>query len=790
MRLNDDQLHSLVQLLTPRFKSVQDRRAALEQVASGDGVLLNLPDLDQTPENFTTTLIDELGKKESRTSSGESALARLLASLADKSGNKAFNRSLQPYIKQLTEPGEASENAAPPPVIPTTRMDLSAGIDYGPDQKRHSRRRRKRGPIRRVVHQVRRALKWQIILAVLLVITIVPTALITALATDAGARVQESITGLKRVLNGLNGRSFTQFSRDDFDRLQFSVDDLGKSLDRAAAQTRLLRPVASLRSDISAALDAMDTATEVVQAAQDMLTGLEPTMFFLIQGEKDKMSLQLSAGERVVELLRVGQGRFLSANSHLERAAEKLKVLDFTGLSPTFLLSAQELVKYQSQLQDLNQILLDGPDLLTQAFGIAEPEDYLILAMNSDELRPSGGYISTWGWMRVRRVRISDYGYSPTTPLSPNPPPEEMVTDLNIPSWWIQYQHPIYAAFDGSWYADFSSTAKMAAWFYDNGENPRSPVAGVVGIDLFGFEYMLRGLGKVTVPGYNEDVTAENFREMIYRIREGGGDAPHKRFLSALYKQILSDWQAVSQERSDRVFAGMLRALQEKHIMLYFKDEKLSRAVNMLGWSGVQVPARDHDFLMVADANLGSKSNRSVVRQLTYDVEIQADGTLKSRATVAYDFSAFVAAKDPAFNPANYTNINYFSIMQVFLPAGVTVTGTNNLQNNVDTVTDDDHTTLVTQTEVRYDSTERYQFLYTTPKLVEAFGPYHRYRLLLQKQPGMSGESVNVQVTLPPNATVVSASPDPAASYNLGQQVLEFRVQLQTDKWIEIVYTD
>lgn len=49
--------------------------------------------------------------------------------------------------------------------------------------------------------------------------------------------------------------------------------------------------------------------------------------------------------------------------------------------------------------------------------------NYLILSENSDELRPSGGYISTWGWLRVRRFRIADYGYNPTTDLTPNPPP-------------------------------------------------------------------------------------------------------------------------------------------------------------------------------------------------------------------------------------------------------------------------------------------------------------------------------------------------------------------------------
>ncbi len=90
---------------------------------------------------------------------------------------------------------------------------------------------------------------------------------------------------------------------------------------------------------------------------------------------------------------------------------------------------------------------------------------------------------------------------------------------------------------------------------------------------------------------------------------------------------------------------------------------------------------------------------------------------------------------------------------------------------------------------VEYNQSERYQFSYTTPVLVETMGPYRRYRLLLQKQPGTIGEMVNVQVTLPSGAEPISISPAPAANYQLEQSIIEFRVELLTDQWIEVVYS-
>ena len=78
--------------------------------------------------------------------------------------------------------------------------------------------------------------------------------------------------------------------------------------------------------------------------------------------------------------------------------------------------------------------------------------------------------------------------------------------------------------------------------------------------------------------------------------------------------------------------------------------------------------------------------------------------------------------------------------------------------------------------------------MYTTPPRVDTFGPYRRYRLVVQKQPGMDSETANVQVTLPVGATLVNTSPAPAASYSLGQPVLAYVLQLATDQTIEIIY--
>ncbi len=654
----------------------------------------------------------------------------------------------------------------------------------------HRRRRRSRStPLRKLRRRIRR-INFRMLLVVLVSVLAVVIMGSLVLVFNARSQVTDAWNGLSRVIASINRTPGTELTLADFERLQASVNELDQRLRSADRQTSFLRPVAFASADVETSLVALDAARELTRAAREMLNGLSPTLFFLTEGEKgETVNPQFSSGERVVELLQLGRGQFLSADAHLRRAETTIAGLRLEDVSPSLLVTVDGLARYHAQVREINDLLLDAPALLTVALGLDDEQSYLVLSANSDELRPSGGYISTYGWMTVRKGRIADFNYSATTATSPNPPPAEMASEIQIPPWWIQYAQPIYAAWDSSWHADFPSTAAMAAWYYDNGGNPASPVDGVIGIDLVGFEYILQGLGSVTIAEYGERITPENFREAVYTIRAEGSDDEHKQFVAALYRQILTDWQQVDPERNADLRRAVLQALREKHIMIYFVDAQLNDAIDALGWSGKQEPGVDRDYLLVADANLGSKSSRSVLRQTTYDVEILPDGTLESTAAVSYDFPARVAELDPAVHPAHYNDINYHTILQVFAPAASMLIGFDNLPFEPTTANTAEHTLFVSNLQVDYNASLRVRYVYRTPQLVESIGTYRRYRLLIQKQPGTLAEQVDVQLRLPPGAQAVHIAPEPTNSYTLDQPILEFRFSLTADQTIDVIFT-
>ncbi|MCS7072323.1 MAG: DUF4012 domain-containing protein [Anaerolinea sp.] len=629
------------------------------------------------------------------------------------------------------------------------------------------------------------------VIAIIFALFAVAAVAVLVLISDATSRVENSVASLNRVVNSIGGRTGTDLTLNDFTRLQSAVADVRSTLAGVRGQLAFLQPISEQIPDIAGLFTALDAALELADAGSAMLNGLQPTLVFLVAGEDDEtLVAPISSGQRVVELLRLGRPSFLAARATLNRAQAIIDRLAAAGMSARALLNAELLAQYARALTQANALLIDAPDLLTVALGLETEQSYLVLAQNSDEIRPSGGYLSTYGWFTVRNGRIEDYAYSATTATSPNPPPPEMAAEVQVPDWWLHYRQPIYAAWDGSWDVDFPTTARRAMWYYNNGGNPHSPVDGVIAIDIVAFERILEVLGSVTVAGYDVIVTPANFREVIYDIRASGeADSPHKRFLAALYRQIFNNWQSFSStpETGAQMISALIELLRERHIMLVFTDDALNQAVDLLGWNGRQLPATAGDYLLVADANLGNKANRSVVRQTTYDVQIQPDGSVSSRLSLIYDYSNSRAQNDPAVAP-EHGSIDYNNLLQIFVPVEAQLESATLGLDAVRVVRDAAHTRLISRFTVLYDRSERYQFIYTTPDVIEPLGDFLRYALVIQKQPGIQPDVVNVQIALPPGAALISSTPTPSASYPLEQLILEYRLELETDLNFEVIY--
>ena len=271
----------------------------------------------------------------------------------------------------------------------------------------HQRRRKSRVPkwIRNVRKGLTRRIKWRT--TILVIVTVVAVIVVSGLVlvADALNRVQSSLASLDRVVQTMRNKPGTGWTLTDFNRLQASVVDLSESLGTAKRQIGFLRPLSAFSSDATVTLATINSAHNLSLAATEMLKGLQPTVFFLVAGSDDgSVVTQVASGDRVVELMQIGRGQVFSAKNYLDAAASDLIGLDVARLSPAMVLNIDGLNNYRQQMLQINDFLTVAPDLLTAVLGLDREQNYLVLSQNSDELRPSGGYISTYGWMKIGRA--------------------------------------------------------------------------------------------------------------------------------------------------------------------------------------------------------------------------------------------------------------------------------------------------------------------------------------------------------------------------------------------------
>lgn len=668
--------------------------------------------------------------------------------------------------------------------------DSSSPVAESPLLTREQQRRRRprRSRFRRWYSRIKRRIQFRTTFIFIIVVAFLGLTVLNVQITDAMDKLSSSWRRMESVIRTLNAQQLIDFNFDDFDRINVRVIDLLRQIDTTQSRIAPIQPLLKLNNEWQTSYELLDASYLIALSAQDILRGVEPVVSLMKWG--NDQAPRISSGERVIELLELGQGHLENAESHLESAKQELDQIDLTTVSDEHLLNIYQLYDYQQQLTALNSALIASPDIFSQVFGVDGQKTYLILGQNNDEIRPSGGRIEVYGSFSIRNGRITDYAFHPSTESDPRPPGSAFLNTLEVPDWWYRSENSAFIAWDGSWYVDFPSTAQLAMDYYNGGNNPNVPVDGVISVDVQSLETLTSLFGTIKVVDNDRRFNADRtFREIAYDTTAYGDLGPegYNTYLADIYETMFLKVQEVEQDNMEDLLITILDLLVQRHIMFYLPDETLQSSINQLGWSGALAVPDSNDYLLVADANLVNKSNHSIIRSFTYNVEIQPDMHRMSELNMRYDYFSSLAADDPAVNQEFYGPLNYQSVTQIYLPADSEILEDDNL-NQITIVDDENYTHIVSRVEVDYDTSEQFRLAYETPANVDQFSDLQRYRLLIQKQPGSQIQDVNVLVTLPENANLVSVPRFANVSRESGQLVVDYRFSLIADQWLEILY--
>lgn len=432
-------------------------------------------------------------------------------------------------------------------------------------------------------------------------------------------------------------------------------------------------------------------------------------------------------------------------------------------------------LKYE-RLEKYALTAITAPNLLDNLLGMREPSTYLILSQNNAELRPTGGLVSSYAEVTVRRGRVVEFKYH-ELPKAP-----ESEGEIEIPSWWARLERPVWVYWDTNWTADFPTAARQAKWFYEAGGNVDRPLDGVIAIDQAAVQLLLEVLGPVYVPSYDLEVDGENLLPLIEQYRAYHRRMPHKELLGDTAKALLDKLSKADPGQVLAVARAVGQALGQKHILVFFDDPGLEMLIARWGWDGAINSTKD-DFLFVVDANMGgTKVDTQVEKTIHYEVIISSDYSITSKATLDY-YNGSSAAEVGLEH--GWRGGTYWDYVRLYVPEGSPLAETRGNDYPTQIAAEGGKTSFGNLFVVPIGERAQISYTYINSAKINQVGGRNVYRLTVQKQPGALGNTLAITVTLPEGSRLIACNPEPNS---VQDNVVEYNLALYTDQVFEVVF--
>jgi hypothetical protein len=369
-----------------------------------------------------------------------------------------------------------------------------------------------------------------------------------------------------------------------------------------------------------------------------------------------------------------------------------------------------------------------GMALLADLAGSDADVRLLVLSQDTLELRPTGGYIGSYGVLRFAHgtVALDEYQDSSLLPAPEPPlePPKELAPAL--PRFW--------GVSNANWWPDFPTSAHTAADLFQRQRGGR--VDGVLALTELATARILDAIGPLNVPGYDKPVTSNGFeRRVLYEVEQKRPlDVPRKKFLTELANALFGRIFDLPNDKLPGLVGALDASVGAGDVQLWFADPAHQKQLDGAVIAG-GLPRSGRDFLMLVDANLtGSKANLGLKKDVTYQVQRRRDGKVAARLEVVVTNSE---PEDPSLNPY------YNGYLRVYVPAGARLLGHRTGQGDGGPAPDGPYRVFAQLLDVAPDASQRVRFDYLLPAVVAPGGDY---RLTWVRQTGTPQDSLTAVV--------------------------------------------
>ncbi len=376
--------------------------------------------------------------------------------------------------------------------------------------------------------------------------------------------------------------------------------------------------------------------------------------------------------------------------------------------------------------------------LLRQIAGFEKEMSYLVLFQNNLEIRPTGGFVSSFATAKIKNAHPKNFQFYCTavfdidlsTPTQIEPP-DPIKKYLWVKNWQFR---------DGNWSPDFPTTAEKMMELYHL-QGGREEFDGVIAITPEVLRSLLEIHGPIYLEGYDLTIDKDNFLLTLEKQIEidyptqGLQKYERKDILKDLAEILIEKTLSLNPLKSFKLISLAQRHLDQKDILLYFKDIKLQEDVSLFNWSG-EIKKTDSDYLAVIDANVNAfKADLFVKRNLEYQVDLSRN-VPSVKLIINYEHTA---------KEKSWLTRDYQSWLRVYVPEDSWFTNIDGLATPSEYGKEFGKSFMAGLVKVPISSARQIILEYNLPNNIKD----SPYTLLIQKQPGIEKLPVDIKIVMP-----------------------------------------
>ena len=376
--------------------------------------------------------------------------------------------------------------------------------------------------------------------------------------------------------------------------------------------------------------------------------------------------------------------------------------------------------------------------VIESILGVPNPTRYLLMFQNSGEIRPTGGFMTAYGFITFANGELGTitahniYNLANVVrykPLAPKP-----LYVYNATYYWHLR--------DANTSPNVPTTVQNIYAFYNS--IPNAPhIDGVIFIDTWFVDSLIKIVGGIRMPSVYNNVLITNNNANYYMEymaeKSGLPQSDRKAFISVMMHILIQKVFSSHGSTAVNVLNDVLQNLTQKQILLYFNNTDAENLVAKYKWGGIIPKKTNGNYLQIVEANLaGAKDNYFMGETLNINISKLSNGRYVQTSSITWT------------NPAIYDNWlvgPYLSWVRFYTPLGsklMTMKGTDGfLQNYNNYIVDKS----VFGNHIRIHSRLSKSVPPTTGTMSATYelpAGINIHTLLIQKQPGEKGQWVHV----------------------------------------------